>query len=229
MDREIVVAFIAAGSAIIGAVLSFLTTYFTKIRELERVAQQKRDEASFEDLRHRIDTIYIPLNAAINKLSSQHDEFLKMKLFLSQNSSFEKGLEQLEEGAYKFKDACKECATSIRAPWDQGVDMYLTSELEWELNEFRNFLDHAEVRDPSFFRHEDFSIFIKQGYTFTSDTIPIISSIFDQQFKNYKIQFRALFRGVALGKTLRFYDDSIKKQVEDAKKDLIHIGYIGRF
>ncbi len=228
MDKEIVVALIVAASGILGSGITLLTTYITKVLELKMIDEQKRNEAYTEELRRRIDTVYVPLNAAINKLTDQYDEFVKTKHSLSQHSSFEKTFEQLEESAYKFKDACKECVIHIRAPWHQGVNPWLTLELARELDEFRNLLGHAEVRDTSFSRSEDFSIFIKQGYTFTGKIIPIISSVFDERFKHHEVLIQAQFRAAWLGKSLRFYPDSIQKKIEDANKELKYIGYTRR-
>ncbi len=149
-----------------------------------------------------------------------------MRHSLSHNSSYGEAFEKIEAGADKFKESCRECITQIRNILDEGGGMFLTIEFDWMLNEFIDFLNHAEVRSISFSRSEDFSVFIKQGYTFTNDKIPIISPIFHQKFKDYEYDFKQLFKGVVLGKTVRFYDDSIQKQIEDANKGLLRIGYI---
>src|SRR5205807_2321930 len=125
MDKEIVGVLIPAASGVTGVIIGVLATYFTKVRELKMIAQQKDDEAHLEELRHRIDTIYVPLNAAINKLTGQYDEFIELKLSVSQNAPDEGAVEQLEAGAYKFKDACRECVTRITDVWDQGMNMFL--------------------------------------------------------------------------------------------------------
>ncbi len=71
MDREIIVALIAAGSGVTGAIIGFLATYFTKVRELKQLAQQKRQDAYVEILRQHIESTYVPLSATISKLARQ--------------------------------------------------------------------------------------------------------------------------------------------------------------
>lgn len=144
-------AVIAAGAAILAAVLTLLGTVVTarsKLAALELKYQQKRADAHLQSARGHIDTIYIPLSQAVSQLT---DAFLVLR-----SQTGVAGEVGSEDVAQPFREACDRFLARVRETSSSGKEAFLTADLDAGLTDFAAFLGASrtasEVTGKAVFR-----------------------------------------------------------------------------
>jgi hypothetical protein len=201
------------GSGTIGGIAGAISSSFTsrqKIKELEVVNHQKIEENHRINTRQHIDTLYIPLNKILTKLSNQYDIFLDQ----SQNDDVKEASKEL------FSRACRAYIIEISDLFSQGIDIYLTAELAEKLRAFNIFIRASLTAEKPRYSIDElppferalvpmlpiFSLFassrtkkeIKYELTYTQ-AAPIESVAFHRRFRHDIMYLQSRIRDVTLG------------------------------
>jgi ferritin-like protein len=161
MNQTILLALIAAGSAIIGAIVSFLASAYAarqKIRELELSHQQKVDEIErtfqkeleksyLENARLQKEKLFLPLGRRLTELDVQHDKFRSFLYDVTFSRLVpmpdnEKLAEMMRRAVNEYEQACIEYvnhATELLKKYDA----YLTDQFESHLRAFNKFIQDS--------------------------------------------------------------------------------------
>jgi hypothetical protein len=129
---QIVIAIVGSGT--VGAIAGAIAASYAarqKIKELEVVYQQRLEENYRANIISHIQTLYIPINIALSKLVNEYNKY---RWGNPTNR---------HQFAAEFRLACEKFVAQMLDIYDQGMDVYLTSELDLELRRLTFFIRNS--------------------------------------------------------------------------------------
>jgi len=129
---QIVIAILGSGTvgAIAGA-FAASSAAKQKIKELEVAYQQRLEEKYRANIISHLQTLYIPINIALSKLVNEYNKYRWG------NPS------NRHQFAAEVRLACEKFVAQMLDIYDQGMDVYLTSELDLELRRLTFFIRNS--------------------------------------------------------------------------------------
>lgn len=160
MNDTVLIALIGVAGVAVGAVFTFLASYFTakqKIKELELLYQQKLDETErayrqqldkvyYENARDHLETLYLPLNVSLAKLEDEHDKFRKVLSDIYQGRFApipdQEQLNHIVQNAVReYEQSCANYNQKVAKLLKQNA--HLTSQFESYLRTFNHFIQDS--------------------------------------------------------------------------------------
>ena len=198
MNEAVVKALIAAGSAILGAIVAAAAKGYAakqKLQEIKLSYEQRLHEGYLEKAREYTQGVYVPLSIALTQLNFDFQILLSQK---TKNGSIpSNSLQNFQKSSNQFQETIKDLA-------ERGANAFLTTELDEKLQSFCSFLNSSSSTTESV---------VQQKFEFI---LPFIGSSYHSEIsRELKGKWARLLRSKKVSYSLNLIDIGFSYEAEE--------------